>query len=119
MKLLAPAARSRRVLLVFSAAIVRAQSVAPEKATESSKTLEQNFFAAIRTGERQGPLLYSGAGVNVGSDAQHLSRKEVEEQFQSHRGLYCRLFDSSCIDATIDLGNSSAHLLGPRNADPF
>ena len=46
-------------------------------------------------------------GVNVGSNAQHVTRKEVEEQFQSHRGLYCRLFDSSCIDATIDLGNSA------------
>ena len=45
-------------------------------------------------------------GVNVGSRTQHLSRKEIEEQFKSHHGLFCKLFDSSCIDAAINLGNS-------------
>lgn len=108
MKLLASRGALAAFFVVFSAAILSAQSVAPDKATESSKTLEQNFFAAIRTGDAAKVLSYiPELGVNVGSDARHISRKDVEEQFQSHRGLYCRLFDSSCIDATINLGNSA------------
>ena len=30
----------------------------------------------------------------------------MKSNFKSHRGLYCKLFDSSCIDAAINLGNS-------------
>jgi hypothetical protein len=95
--------------LLFSAALVSAQAVAPaDKPATSSKTLEQNFFAALRAGDTAKVLSYiPELGVNVGSDARHVSRKDVEEQFQSHRGLYCRIFDSSCIDMTINLGNSA------------
>ncbi len=109
MKSLASRAALAAFVLLFSAAMLGAQSAAStDKAAESSKTLEQNFFAAVRAGEAAKVLSYiPDAGVNVGSDARHVGRKEVEEQFQSHRGLYCRLFDSSCIDATINLGNSA------------
>ena len=109
MKSLASRAALAAFLLLSSAATLCAQSAAPaDKPAESSKSLEQSFFAALRAGDAAKVLSYiPELGVNVGSDARHVSRKEVEEQFQSHRGLYCRLFDSSCIDATINLGNSA------------
>ena len=91
----------------------------PEKASqsESSKTLEKDFFAAIRNGDANKVLSYiPKGGVNVGPDVQHLTRQEVEQQFQAHRGLFCNLFDSSCIDAAINLGNSTPRLLRPRIA---
>ncbi len=85
-----------------------AQSAAPaEKAAESAKSLEQEFFAALRSGDSAKVLSYiSERGVNVGSQPQHITRKEVVEQFQARRGLFCKLFDSSCMDASINLGNS-------------
>ena len=46
-------------------------------------------------------------GVNLGAEAQPVTRAEVEQQFLAHRGLYCRLFDSSCINAPINLDNSA------------
>ncbi len=109
MKLFVSRAALAAVFLLFSVAIVSAQAAATaEKSAESSKALEQNFFAALRSGDAAKVLSYiPELGVNVGSEVRHVSRKEVEEQFQSHRGLYCRLFDSSCIDATINLGNSA------------
>ena len=36
-----------------------------------------------------------------------MSRASVEEQLAHHRDLYCKLFDSSCIDAPIKLDASS------------
>jgi len=97
-------------LLAFCVPPVAGQS--PSSATkqasaESTKTLERDFFAAIRSGDAQKVLLYiSKDGANAGPDAHHLTREEVEQQFLAHRGLYCYLFDSSCIGGPIDLGNS-------------
>jgi hypothetical protein len=45
--------------------------------------------------------------VDLGPQTQHATRAEVERQFLAHRGLYCKLFDSSCIDAPINLDNSA------------
>ena len=74
----------------------------------SPSGLEHEFIDAVREGNTQKVLSYiPDGGVNVGREAQHLTHAEVEQQFQSHRGLYCKLFDSSCIEATIDLGNSA------------
>ena len=42
-----------------------------------------------------------------GSDAQHATQDQVEQEFLAHRGLYCKLFDSSCIQAAVNLGNSA------------
>jgi len=70
-------------------------------------TLEKQFFQAIRAGDAQKVLSYvSKGGVDVGPQASHASRETVEQDFQAHRGLYCKLFDSSCIPAPIDLSNS-------------
>ena len=69
--------------------------------------LEKHFFEAIRAGNAQDVLSYvSKDGVNIGQDAQHTSQDAVEQQFAAHQDLYCRLFDSSCIKAPIDLANS-------------
>ncbi len=45
-------------------------------------------------------------GVNVGSQPRHLERADIEQQFKAKSGLYCKLFDSSCINTKINLGNS-------------
>ena len=70
--------------------------------------LAQDFFAAIREGNAKKVLSYVPKhGVNLGAEAQPVTRAEVEQQFLAHRGLYCRLFDSSCINAPINLDNSA------------
>ena len=46
-------------------------------------------------------------GVNVGRDAEHNTRVEIETQLTSRKGLYCQLFDSSCIQSTIKLDAST------------
>jgi hypothetical protein len=107
MKWFGPRAALAACLLVFPTAGAVSQSAHADKPAESSKTLEQEFFAALRSGDSGKVLSYiSEHGVDVGARPQHVTRKEVEEQFKSHRGLFCKLFDSSCIDASINLGNS-------------
>ena len=77
-------------------------AVAPPPAT-----LEREFFAVIREGDAKNFLSYiPEKGVNVGPRAEHLSRADVEHQFAQRRGLYSKLFDSSCIQSTIKLDNS-------------
>jgi hypothetical protein len=76
--------------------------------TQSAGALEQDFLGAIRAGDARKVLSYvPKGGVNVGPQAQHMTRDDVEQQFQAHRGLYCKLFDASCIDAPIKLDNSA------------
>jgi hypothetical protein len=97
-------------LFVCAAVAATAQAASPASKpadSESVKTLERDFFDAIRDGDGQKVLSYiPKSGVNAGPDAHHLTLEEVQQQFQAHRGLYCYLFDSSCLDAAIDLGNS-------------
>jgi len=77
-----------------------------EAAHEPVSTLEQKFFSALRNGDSNAILSYVPAdGVNVGPDAKHASRDEIERQLQFHHGLYCKLFDSSCLDTPIQLDN--------------
>ncbi|HUI85026.1 MAG TPA: hypothetical protein VL240_12425 [Candidatus Binatia bacterium] len=88
-----------------------AQSASSSAGSESSvpaRTLERDFFAAIRSGDSNRVLSWiSQRGVNVGPQGEHRTREEVQQQFLARRGLYCRLFDSSCIDAPIRLDNSA------------
>ncbi|MGC2109467.1 MAG: hypothetical protein WA655_08110 [Candidatus Korobacteraceae bacterium] len=73
-----------------------------------SAALEHDFFAAIREGDAKKFLTYiPQQGVNLGAQAQHSTRDDIEGQFLTHRGLYCKLFDSSCINAPINLDNSA------------
>lgn len=56
------------------------------------------MFAIVREGDALRFLGYVPEdGVNLGRDAVHTSRSEVEEQLTHHTGLYCKLFDSSCV----------------------
>jgi hypothetical protein len=55
-------------------------------------------FAIVRDGDALRFLGYVGEdGVNLGRDAVHTTRTEIEEQLTHHTGLYCKLFDSSCL----------------------
>jgi hypothetical protein len=66
--------------------------------------LERGFFTAIREGDVKKFLSYlPDEDVLVGPQATPTGRAEVEEQLLHHRDLYCKLFDSSCIEAPIKL----------------
>jgi hypothetical protein len=83
-----------------SAAVPSAQ----QAAAPAPATLEREFFAAVREGDTKKLLSYiPEQGVDVGPRAQHLTRTEIEQQIAQHRGLYCKLFDSSCIQSPIKL----------------
>ena len=56
-------------------------------------------------------------GVNLGRDAVHTTRAEIEEQLTHHTGLYCKLFDSSCLPPPGKARCDAADLLVPRVAD--
>jgi hypothetical protein len=90
---------------------IAAQSSPASGKSDSSVTpnvLAREFFAAIRAGDTRKVLSYvPERGVDLGPQAQPASRAEIEQQFLAHRGLYCRLFDSSCIDAPVNLDNSA------------
>src|SRR5271169_5476247 len=101
------------LLLMAGASQARAQSAsASGKSTPAPAgppaVLEREFFAAIRDGDAKKFLSYvPEQGINVGSRAPHVSRPEIEQQFAQHRDLYCKLFDSSCIQAPIKLDASA------------
>src|ERR1035438_8033023 len=77
-------------------------SISPQTAA-----LERDFFAALRQANARKFLSYvPEEGLHVGPQAQPLSRAEVEEQLSHRRDLYCKLFDSSCIDTAIKIGRA-------------
>jgi hypothetical protein len=83
-----------------------ASSASP--AAPSPATLEREFFAILRNGDALKFLFYVPEdGVNLGRDAQHASRAEIENQLTNRKGLYCQLFDSACIQSTIKLDASA------------
>jgi len=98
--------------LIAASKVVAAQLPAESKKEDthrpSVQSLEREFFGAIRTGNSDEVLSYiSDRGVSVGREAQHASRGDIQQQFQNHQGLYCKLFDSACIKTPINLGNSA------------
>jgi hypothetical protein len=93
-----------------------AQSASPPRASRAphasispqTAALERDFFAAIRAGDAGKFLSYvPKEGIHVGPLAKPVGRAEVEEQLSHRRDLYCKLFDSSCIDSPIKLDASS------------
>jgi hypothetical protein len=67
-------------------------------AAPSATNLEREFFAVIRNGDALQFLAYVPEdGVNLGRDAEHSTRDEIADQLTHRTGLYCRLFDSTCI----------------------
>ena len=94
----APAA----VWLLWAATALCAQTVTGEAAakagTPTPSELEQKVFAIVREGDALRFLGYVPEdGVNLGRDAVHTNRAEIEEQLTHHTGLYCKLFDTSCL----------------------
>jgi len=87
-----------------------AQAPSAKSNSETSVTpaaLQHDFFDAIRAGDPHTVLSYvAKGGVNVGSETRHFTQDQIEQEFLTHRGLYCKLFDSSCIQAPINLENS-------------
>lgn len=70
----------------------------------AASELEHNFFAILRAGDSKGFLSYVPEdGVNLGQDAQPTTRAEIVDQFTRRSGLYCKLFDSTCIQSAVRL----------------
>jgi hypothetical protein len=103
-------------MLTTQTTSVRAQSASPPGASRTphasispqTAALERDFFAAIRQGNAKKFLSYvPEEGLHVGPLAEPVSRAEVEEQLSHRRDLFCKLFDSACIDSHIELDASS------------
>ncbi len=103
-------------LIALPTSSARAQSTSttgaskPQAASTSPQTaaLQHDFFAALRDGNVNKFLSYvPEEGLHVGPEATLVSRADIEDQMSHHRGLYCKLFDSSCIEAPIKLDASS------------
>jgi hypothetical protein len=80
---------------------------APNSTAVSASTLERDFFAILRAGSSDQFLSYVPEdGVNVGGDAKSTTRAEIQDQFSHRSGLYCKLFDSTCMQANekVDAG---------------
>jgi hypothetical protein len=112
----------RKVLLVcvfvLAPLSIGAQSSgnAPPQGTVGTATLKTDFIDGIRSGNTGKFLSYVAAGgLNVGSEPRHESRSEVEQQLAHRKGLYCKLFDSSCIQTEIKL-DASARACSYREA---
>jgi hypothetical protein len=79
-------------------------SGATKPASIPASALERDFFAIVRGGDSKRFLAYVPEdGVNLGRDAQLSTRAEIEDQFAHRSGLYCKVFDSSCIQSTVKL----------------
>jgi hypothetical protein len=94
-------------LLVLCALVLAQTQSAPEKEAPARDSkavapvvLEHEFFAVIRSGDALKFLSYVPEdGVHLGRYADHTTRSEIEEQLTHRTGLYCKLFDSACIQA--------------------
>lgn len=93
------------LLLMAMAGPAKAQS---SPGSGQAEALKREFFDAIEQADTKKLLSYIPEhGVNIGPQAEHVSRADVEDQFLHHRGLYCQLFDSTCINAPIKLDASA------------
>jgi hypothetical protein len=80
----------------------------PPQTSPETAALERDFFAAIRDGDVKKFLSYvPDENILVGAQAKPTGRSEVEQQLLHHRDLYCKLFDSSCIETPIRLDASA------------
>jgi len=88
--------------MVCGAAFGQSATAEPHATTKETRQtaseLERQVFAIVREGDALRLLGYVPEdGVNLGRDAVPTSRSEIEEQLTHHTGLYCKLFDSSCL----------------------
>lgn len=77
------------------------QPASPTKtATPTTSELEQKFLAIVRNGDALQFLGYVPEdGANLGRDAEHATRAAIEDQLTHRTGLYCKLFDTACLQA--------------------
>ena len=69
-----------------------------KSAAPTASELERQMFAIVREGDALRFLGYVPEdGVNLGRDAVHTNRAEIEDQLTHHTGVYCKLFDSTCL----------------------
>lgn len=91
------------LVLVFAAVLAAAQATSGTPAPDSTPAataheLEHQFFAILKTGDALQFLSYIPEdGVNLGRYADHATRAGIEGQLTHRTGLYCKLFDSSCM----------------------
>jgi len=88
--------------VLCEATALRAQTVSRETPSHpaplTASELERQVFAIVRDGDALRFLGYVPEdGVNLGRDAAHTSRAEIEKQLTHHTGLFCKLFDSACL----------------------
>jgi hypothetical protein len=96
------------IVCLWSATAQSKPAAAKEADTTPVSTLEHDFFGAIRDGNTEKFLSYiPERGINIGPEVKPASRSELQQQLLAHRGVYCKLFDSSCIDAPIKLDASA------------
>src|SRR5271157_5085618 len=77
-------------------------------AAEQPAALEREFFAVIREGDTKKFLSYVPEHtIRTSSYVVRGSQPEIHHQFAQHRDLYCKLFDSSCIQSAIKLDASA------------
>ena len=109
--------RKRVAAGMLLSAVCVAQSTPSHPANSGgAAVLQREFFDIIRRGEATKLLSYvPEQGINVGPQAEHVARPAVEQQFLHHSGLYCKLFDSSCLQAPIKL-DASARACSYREA---
>jgi len=115
-KLMAQWPRGWLLLTVMVAAtFAQAPAGGPAKvapAASSPSVLEHDFFAVLRQGDALQFLSYvPDDGINLGRDAEHTTRAAVEDQLTHRIGLYCKLFDSSCMQAPADSAACSSREL--------
>jgi hypothetical protein len=74
------------------------ETPATDSAKSSTAVLEHEFFAIIRNADALKFLSYIPEdGINLGRYGDHTTRAEIEDQLTHRTGLYCKLFDSACI----------------------
>jgi len=94
--------------MLLSGLCVAQSGLADPKSSGGTAALQREFFDIIRRGEADKFLTYvPEQGINVGPQAEHVTRSAVEQQFLHRRGLYCKLFDSSCMQTQIELDTSA------------
>jgi len=93
--------------LLMVAPVLQAQSdsanTVANPSQERASELEKQFLAVIRNGDALKFLSYVPEdGVHLGHSADHVTRMEIEDQLTNRKGIYCKLFDSTCLRANAE-----------------
>jgi hypothetical protein len=88
------------LILLFPLSPMSAQAPSTREKEAAPAVLEREFFAVLREGDALKFLSYVPEdGVHLGRYGDHTTRSEIEDQLAHRTGLYCKLFDSACIQA--------------------